>query len=294
MLRDADDAMYRAKQLGGGRYEFFVRDLHAQAMARFKLENDLRRALEREELRLEYQPIVALETGRLIAFEALARWRHAEQGMIPPSAFIPLAEETGLIVPLGEWVLTEACRQARSWQDLKREGAPPTVSVNVSARQLAFGAFDANRFSGQVTRALAESGLNAACLSLEFPERTLSDRAEPIEIAIGQLRSLGVAMQLDNFGTGNSSLSYLQRTPIDCVKIDRSFVSGGSGAGIANPQIVQAIIALARELGKSVTAGGVETAKQLSELQALTCTNAQGFYLARPVDAAGARALLTA
>jgi diguanylate cyclase (GGDEF)-like protein len=293
MLRDADIAMYRAKQLGGGRYELFVHEMHVQAMARSQLEMDLRRALARNELRLAYQPIVALGTGRIKGFEALARWQHTEQGMIPPSAFIPLAEETGLIVPLGEWVLTEACRQARTWQDVQPGGPPVSVNVNVAAKQLITKAFTTNGLSAQVKRVLAESGLDPAQLNLEITESALLDYAEATEVALAYVRSLGVALQLDDFGTGYSSLSYLQRLPIDTVKIDRSFVSGGPGTGIANPQIVQAIVALARSLGKCVTAEGVETVEQLTELQALRCTYAQGYYLSRPLDEDGARAFLS-
>jgi diguanylate cyclase (GGDEF)-like protein len=293
MLRDADIAMYRAKQLGGGRYELFVHELHVQAMARSQLEMDLRRALAREELRLAYQPIVALETGRITGFEALARWQHPERGMIPPSEFIPLAEEMGLIVPLGEWVLAEACRQARTWQDLQPGGPPVSVNVNVSAKQLTTEAFADNGFGARVTRVLAESDLNSAHLNLEITESALLDYSGATEVALGHVRSLGVAMQLDDFGTGYSSLSYLQRLPIDTVKIDRSFISGGPGAGIANPQIVQAIVALAQNLGKCVTAEGVETAEQLTQLQALRCTNAQGYYVSHPLDGDRARVFLS-
>jgi diguanylate cyclase (GGDEF)-like protein/PAS domain S-box-containing protein len=291
MLRDADIAMYRAKQLGGQRYELFVREFHAEAMARLQLEMDLRRALDHDQLRLVYQPIVAVETGRITSFEALVRWQHPERGLILPSVFIPLAEETGLIVALGEWVLAEACRQARTWQSLRR-GPPVSVNVNVSAKQLATEAFSTKGFGAQLSRVLAESGLNPAQLHLEITESALLEYSQTTADALGYIRSLGVTIQLDDFGTGYSSLSYLQRLPIDTVKIDRSFISGGADAGLANPQIVQAIVALAKSLDKRVTAEGIETAEQLSELQALRCTNAQGYYLSRPLEADAARAFL--
>jgi diguanylate cyclase (GGDEF)-like protein len=294
MLRDADSAMYSAKRLGGERYSFFSEELHARATERLKLETDLREALDRGELQVAYQPVVTLATGKIACFEALARWNHPERGAIPPSVFIPVAEESGLIVRLGEWILGEACRQARIWQDLEPRGSPISlsVSVNVAARQLATQAFDMNRFSGEVARVLAETGLHPANLNLEITESTLLDYAEATEISLKQLRSLGVAMHLDDFGTGYSSLSYLQRLPIDTMKIDSSFVSGRPGAGLANPQIVRAIILLAHTLGKNITAEGVETAQQVSELRALDCTSIQGFFFSRPVDAAAARALV--
>ncbi len=293
MLRDADIAMYRAKQLGGGRYELFAHEMHVQSRARSQLEMDLRQALVREELRLVYQPIVSLGTGRITGFEALARWQHPERGIILPVEFIPLAEETGLIGALGEWVLAEACREACSWQNVQPGEPLVSVNVNVSAKQLITVTFAAEGFAALVTRVLSESGLKPAHLHLEITESALLDYAEATEVALQYIRSLGVAMQLDDFGTGYSSLSYLQRLPIDTVKIDRSFVSGDPGAGITNPQIVEAIIALAQTLGKRVTAEGIETVEQLNQLRALGCTSAQGYYLSRPLGGEAARAFLT-
>jgi len=292
MLRDADIAMFRAKQAGGGRYELFVHEMHVQAMASSQLEMDLRRALARGELRLAFQPIVSLLTGRISGFEALVRWQHPDRGMIPPSTFIPLAEETGLIVPLGSWVLAEACRQALRWQDVQPHGPPVSVNVNVAAKQLISKNFAVDGFGADITRVLAETRLDPACLNLEITESALLDYAAETKVALGYVGSLGVAMQLDDFGTGYSSLSYLQRLPIDTVKIDLSFISGGHGEGISNPQIVETILALAQKLGKRVTAEGVETKQQLSELRALRCTSAQGYFVSVPLDADGARAFL--
>jgi diguanylate cyclase (GGDEF)-like protein len=287
MLRDADTAMYRAKEQGRARYELFTHELHSRAMERLELEIELRLALERGDLHLAYQPIVALDSGRIAGFEALARWNNAGKS-IPPDVFILLAEETGLIVQLGEWVLAEACRQARIWHDIRGEGPPVTVSVNVSAKQLV-----ADVLGGQVNRVLAESGLRADRLHLEITESVLMDGSFAAEKALGQIRALGVTIDLDDFGTGYSSLGYLHRLPIDAVKIDRSFVSGDPGNGIANPKIVQAIAALAHSLGIGVTAEGVESAEQLTELRALRCTNAQGYYLSYPIDEERARSLVS-
>jgi EAL domain-containing protein (putative c-di-GMP-specific phosphodiesterase class I) len=292
MLHDADVAMFRAKTLGGSRYVIFAQDMSDQIVARSQLEMDLRGALVRGELSLAFQPIVSLGSGRISGFEALARWHHPTRGIISPVEFIPLAEETGLIVPLGVWALGEACRQAVTWQDIQPAGLPVSVNVNVSSRQLVSKSFAAEGFGAEVRAALSKSGLDAGCLNLEITESGLLDYTEATEAALGYIRSLGVAMQLDDFGTGYSSLSYLQRLPIDTVKIDLSFVSGKPGDGISNPQIVQAIVALARKLGKRVTAEGVETEKQLRQLQALRCTNGQGYYLSRPLDADRARAFL--
>ncbi len=288
MLRDADTALYRAKELGRARYELFIPELHSRAMARLDLEIDLRRALERGELRVAYQPIVTLETGRIAGFEALARWQNAGV-TVSPETFIPLAEETGLIRPLGEWVLAEACREARAWLDLEPDGRALTVSVNVSAKQLF-----PDRLGGEVKRVLAASGLRPEHLHLEITESVLMERGEVAETALRELRALGVGIDLDDFGTGYSSLRYLQRLPIDTLKIDRTFISGAPGEGISNPEIVGAIVAMAHSLGLGITAEGVETAEQLRQVQALHCTHAQGFHLSQPVDEAAARALVAA
>ena len=292
MLRDADIAMYRAKQLGGNRYELFVPEHHREIKTRLEMEMDLRRALERGDLRLAFQPIVRLDTGRLEGFEALARWRHAERGAIPPDTFIALAEETGLIVALGEWALTEACLQARTWRN--PAGAPLRVNVNVSPRQFCDQPLLENRLSRQLARALNRSGLDPALLSLELTENAFVASTPQTELELRRIRALGVGMQLDDFGTGYSSLAYLQRLPIDTIKIDRSFISGPDSTGFANPQIASAVAGLARSLGKCVTVEGVETAEQLAEARALRCTSAQGNFLSRPLDDASARALAAA
>jgi diguanylate cyclase (GGDEF)-like protein len=292
ILRDADIAMYRAKQLGGARYEVFASDMHVKARAHSQLELDLRRALARDELRLAYQPIASLRHGGITGFEALVRWQHPERGLVSPADFIPLAEETGLIVPLGAWVLAEACRQARTWQGLHFGRGSVSVNVNVGAKQFISERFATEGFGADIVRVLAETGLDPACLHLEITESALLDYAEATEMALHYVRSLGVAMQLDDFGTGYSSLSYLQRLPIDTVKIDLSFISGKPGSGIANPQIVQAIVALALSLGKHITAEGVETAEQQRALHEMHCTSIQGYHVSRPLDADGARAFL--
>jgi diguanylate cyclase (GGDEF)-like protein/PAS domain S-box-containing protein len=286
MLHDAGMAMSRAKQRGGARSEFFAPELHSRAVTRFDMEIELRRALDCGNLRLAYQPIIAIATGRLIGFEALARWKHGEV-QVAPDVFIPLAEETGLIFPLGSWVLSAACRQARIWRDLRPDGPPVAVSVNVSAKQLV-----GSMLENEVQRVLAESELDAERLHLEITESVLMERGKGAEDSLAAVRSLGVKIHLDDFGTGYSSLGYLQNLPIDTIKIDRSFVSDGSDPRISNLKIVQSIVALARSLDKDVTAEGVETPEQLHELCTLNCANAQGYYLSRPLDEASARAFL--
>jgi len=289
LLRDADLAMYRAKSLGKARCEVFDRQMHARAAAQLELETDLRRALDRGEFLVHYQPIVSLESGRVEGFEALARWQHPIRGLVLPGEFIPTAEETGLIIPLGRWVLGEACRTLRDLCE-GRPGTEPqlSVSVNLSPRQ-----FRHPNLVDEVRQALEETGLPARCLRLEITESTVMENAEPSMAMLAQLRALGVQLYLDDFGTGYSSLSYLPRFPIDTLKIDRSFVSGMVPGG-ENAEIVGAIVTLARNLGMGVIAEGVETAEQLAMLRGLRCGHVQGYYVSRPVAAESVRALLAA
>jgi diguanylate cyclase (GGDEF)-like protein/PAS domain S-box-containing protein len=286
ILRDADTALYRAKAAGRGGYQVFDPQMHAAAMARWRTENELRRALERDELRVFYQPIMSVETGELLSFEALVRWQHPERGLVPPNDFIPLAEETGLVVPLGLWVLRQACHQLRRWE-AQHPGLPPlSVAVNVSSKQLVKAGL-----VEETARLLAETGLAPAQLTLEITESVFLDCASSMMDRLGELRALGVRFHLDDFGTGYSSLSYLHRMPIDGLKIDRSFVNAMSQDPMS-ASIVQAIVALAHSLGMGVVAEGVETRAQLDQLRAIRCQAAQGYYLHRPLDVENAGALL--
>jgi EAL domain-containing protein (putative c-di-GMP-specific phosphodiesterase class I) len=257
------------------RYTFFEPAMSAATMERVELENDLRRALERDELRLYYQPIVDLASSRIVGLEALLRWQHPTRGLVPPLSFIPLAEETGLIIPVGRWVLETACRQARSWMDAL-PGSQLVISVNLSARQ-----FTQPDLVEQVAEILAETGLPANLLELEITESVLMDQSEAGTRALRALREVGVKLVLDDFGTGYSSLSYLKHLPLDTIKIDQSFVQGLESEG-ANLPIVQAVIALAHGLGMGVVAEGIETAGQLAGLRSLDCDRGQGFLYARP------------
>jgi EAL domain-containing protein (putative c-di-GMP-specific phosphodiesterase class I) len=252
-------------------------------MERLRLETDLRRALEREELRICYQPIVALQTGHLAGFEALLRWDHPEHGPVAPETFIPLAEETGLIVPMGAWVLREAARQLVGWQ---QRDASLTVTVNLSVRQLTHAGL-----TGEVAAALQETGLPPAALKLEITESILLEDAEAAAAVLHQLKALGVQIYIDDFGTGYSSLGYLHRLPFDALKIDRSFVID-TGTGY-NRQLVRTIVALAHGLGVAVVAEGIETAEALAELKDLQCEFGQGFLFAQALDVAEVEALLT-
>jgi diguanylate cyclase (GGDEF)-like protein/PAS domain S-box-containing protein len=277
VVRDADTAMYRAKALGKARYEIFDLEMHSRAVALLKLETDLRLAVERQEFCIHYQPIVDLGTNRIYGFEALVRWQHPERGLLLPSEFITLAEETGLIIPLGRWVLWESCRQTRQWQEQFTEHESLMLSVNYSGKQ-----FMQSDVIEQIKLILEETGFDPCHLQLEITESAVIENTKTVTEMILQLRSLGIRLSMDDFGTGYSSLSYLHNFPIHTLKIDRSFISNNGEAG--DNEIVRTIIMLARNLGLDVVAEGVETSEQLAYLRALGCEYAQGFFFFHPLD----------
>jgi diguanylate cyclase (GGDEF)-like protein len=276
MLRDADTAMYRAKDRGKARFEVFDSSMLAAAEERLLIESDLRRAIEQQEFRLHYQPIVTLSGQQLCGFEALLRWQHPTRGLMPPNSFIPIAEETGLIVPIGHWVLREACRQMRVWDSEFPECANLIVNVNLSARQCLHP--DLVR---DVARILDETGLAPNRLKLEITESLVLEGSDAVIEILTALRALGVQLGLDDFGMGYSALSYLQRLPVQSLKIDRSFVSDIQNTG--NLEIIRAILSLAAALSMNVTAEGVETADQATRLTSLSCEFGQGFYFDKPL-----------
>jgi diguanylate cyclase (GGDEF)-like protein/PAS domain S-box-containing protein len=286
LVRSAGTALGRAKARGRARCELFDRAMHAEAMDRLQMEMDLRPAAERGELRLVYQPVVSLlEGGGVAGFEALLRWDHPALGTVLPEQFIPVAEETGLIVPIGEWVLGEACRQLRRWRD-RFPARRITVGVNLSPRQ-----FARPELVERVAGILEATGVEPSALRLEITESLLIEHTAPTTAMLARLKAAGVGLCMDDFGTGYSSLSYLHRFPLDTLKIDRSFVMRVGGGGDAEP-IVRTIAALAHNLGLAVVAEGVETAEQLEELRGLRCEYAQGYLFSRPLDAADADRLL--
>jgi len=279
MLRDADTAMYRAKAQGKACYEVFDKGMHTHAVYVLQMENDLRRAIEREELRVYYQPIVALENGQLAGFEALIRWQHPERGFINPSDFIPLAEDTGLIVPLGLWILKRACQQLCQWQWQSPANRSLFMSVNLSGKQVAQPDLVEN-----IRDILDETHVDAKHLKLEITESAVMENAEMAARLLKRLKALGVQLSIDDFGTGYSSLSYLHRFPVNTLKIDRSFV-GRIGEAAENIEIVRTVISLAENMGMEVVAEGIETLSQLTQLRKLKCQYGQGYLFSRPVDA---------
>ncbi|HYM62563.1 MAG TPA: EAL domain-containing protein [Thermoanaerobaculia bacterium] len=275
IVRDADTAMYRAKEQGGGQYAIFDLQMHLQAVQRLQIEMDLRRAIERREFRLMYQPIVSLQSGDLLGFEALIRWDHPVRGVIMPADFIPIAEETGQIVPIGLWVLYEVCSHMKQWS---ADGLQPlTMSINLSARQV----LDPSLL-GHVERALALFGIEGGAIRFEITESAIAEeRARPVLVS---MRQLGVELCIDDFGTGYSSLSCLVNLPLNVLKIDRAFVSA-LDCGTEHEEMVRTIVALARNLGLTVIAEGVETIQQVRRLEALGVEYGQGYLFAHPLDA---------
>jgi diguanylate cyclase (GGDEF)-like protein len=286
LLRNADTAMYRAKQAGKGGHAVFNETMHVEALARLELENALRSALDKKQFQILYQPIVLLETGRIESLEALLRWRHPDRGVVSPGEFIPMAEEMGLIVPIGRWVLQEACGQLRVWNQQLPPGQALSISVNVSKRQLV-----EHGFCGEVERILGETGLDARHLNLEITESAIIGASESVNETLRKLKTLGVQLHMDDFGTGYSSLSCLHRIPFDVLKIDRAFIRPGE-ARREYAAVIHAIITLARNLKMRVTAEGIETREQLAGILALGCDYAQGHYFSRPVDASTAQTLM--
>ena len=286
ILRNADTAMYRAKDHGRGCYELFDKGMHARNVALSQLEAGLRRALARDEFRVHYQPIISLETWRISGFEALVRWEHPELGYISPLKFIAVAEETGLIVPIGQWVLREACEQLRAWQEQFPSDPPLSMSVNLSGRQLS-----QPDLIDRISQILSETGLDARSLKIEITESAIIENIDDAAMTLRRIKALGIRLSLDDFGTGYSSLSYLHRFPIDTLKIDRSFISRINLP--KNTEIVRTILTLAGNLGMDVVAEGVETRDQILQLTGMNCEYVQGYLLSKPIDGRAMRALIS-
>lgn len=287
LMRDADIAMYQAKRAGKARHEVFNQDMHDAVKETLHLENELRRAVERKELTIEYQPIFSLESSRLEGFEALVRWYHPSLGAIGPDKFVPLAEEIGLIDTLGEFVLKTSCQQGRLWQEMFPNSCPLMISVNLSCKQFAQPDMVQN-----IRRVLEETNFNPHHLKLEITESVVLEHKDSAINMLHELRALGIEINIDDFGTGYSNLNYLSQLPVSTLKIDRSFISPIIGSR-RNEEIVQTIVTLARNLGMKVIAEGVETEKQLQQLKALNCEGAQGYLFSRPMNADDATEFLS-
>ncbi|HVE78497.1 MAG TPA: bifunctional diguanylate cyclase/phosphodiesterase, partial [Gemmatimonadaceae bacterium] len=286
LLQSAEIAMSRAKTAGRSRYELFDRTMHARVLGRLRAETELRRAVERGEFELYYQPLVTLDSGRITELEALLRWRHPERGIVPPLEFIPLAEETGLIIPLGRWVLAEACRQTGIWRTRFPRESPLTVSVNLSVRQ-----FRDQDFVAHLVECVTAADLPATAVKLEITESFAIEDAALTRSMLEALRALGVRIYLDDFGTGYSSLAYIHEIPLDGIKIDRSFVTRMDVAE-THRQLVHTVRTLAQNIGVAAVAEGVETPAQLDALRLLGCEAAQGFLFSRPVPPGAIEELL--
>ena len=285
LLRDADTAMYCAKTFGKAQYQVFDTKMHTSALTNLQLESDLRRAIERDEFRVNYQPIVSLQSGRISGFEALVRWHHPERGVILPSEFISFAEETGLILQIDRNVLRQACLQMRKWQETLPVTRKMKMSVNLSCKQ-----FMQPMIVEQVLEILAESSLDPRSLKLEITESVMMERGDHAMNVLERLSQTGIELSLDDFGTGYSSLSYIHRFPVTTLKIDQSFIKRIGGE--QNEEIVRAVVALARNLGMEVVAEGIETVVQLDQLRALNCEKGQGYYFSNPVDVESATRLI--
>lgn len=286
LLRNADAAMYSAKEAGGASYSVFTPELHARALTRLEMETDLRRAVERQEFLLHYQPIVSLRSKTIVGFEALIRWQHPKHGLVSPGDFISIAEEMGLITSIGLWVLREACCQVRQWQRQFPTRRPFFISVNLSAVQfLQPGLID------QIQSALLESGAPPDCLRLEITESVIMSSTEQATRVLDDLKRLGVKFAIDDFGTGYSSLSYLHQFPVDTLKIDRSFISQ-LDTDVEKVELVRTILSLAWNLGMDVIAEGIETQKHLAQLRLLKCDYGQGYLFAKPLVGEEITALL--
>ena len=280
LVRDADAAMNRAKERGRARYELFDEAIRGRAISRLRVENDLRRALERDELTLDYQPLVSLSDRSVVAVEALVRWEHPDRGRTAPDEFIPIAEENGLIEPIGRWVLDHACRQAARWYDARPDAPPISISVNLSAAQV-----DNRGLPDAVAAALRGAGLDPGLLTLELTESVMMGDADDLTRTLDALKEIGVQLVLDDFGTGYSSLAYLTRLPLDALKVDRSFVDG-LGTEPRDTAVTEAIVAMAHALSLRVVGEGAETQLQIDELSRLGCDLAQGYHFSPPVSAA--------
>ncbi|MDX2097273.1 MAG: EAL domain-containing protein [Leptolyngbyaceae cyanobacterium bins.59] len=288
MLRDADTAMYQAKSLGKARYMIFDRTMHTQAVALLQLEHDLHRAVERQEFQIYYQPIVSLQSSRVVGFEALLRWHHPRRGIVYPSEFMKLAEETGLILPIGEWVLREACRQLYVWQSRLDNPIPLSISVNLSGCQ-----FMQQNLTLQIQQILQQTGLPAQSLNLEITESVLMENSKLAMGTLSELKALGITLSIDDFGTGYSSLSTLHRFPFDVLKADRSFISAITNTkDTSGFEITRTILTLAHSLGMEVVAEGIETQEQFQQLKVMKCRYGQGFLFAKPLNREAAEAFL--